>query len=152
MTVNTVLVNILLGVATAIGTTVVPYLIAMGRKFIKAKLGEEKSKAALTAYNYVSTIAYDVVKAAQETVVKETRAANSDGKITKEEMADIKAKVAAEVKDVASTDAMQAIGKDGSNIDKLISNMIESRLKDIKDETKVIDSQLNGGQNGNTNN
>ena len=34
--------------------------------------------------------------------------------------------------------AMEAIGKDGSNIDALISALIESRLKDVKNEYEEV--------------
>jgi len=137
ITLNRIFINILLGVATAVGTTVIPYLIVVGRKWLLSKLSKEKSDAAIIAYNYVSGITYDVVKAAQETFVKEVKEAAKDGKITQEERLHIKQKVATEVKAMLSVDVVNAIGKDGANVDALISNLIESRLKDIKCEGEV---------------
>jgi len=148
ITLNQVLVNILLGLASVIGTTVVPYLLVMGRKWIKSKIGAEHGHAALITYNYIAGITYDVVKATQETIVKKIKAATDDGHLSEAEAKNIKVETIIQVKEMIGKEAIVAIDEGGAKIDEIISNLIESRLKDIKSEDAIII----GGPNGTTEN
>lgn len=140
-----ILINIVLGVATAIGSTIVPYLLVRLGQMLKSKAKGAKGEAILAAYGQISTVAYDVIKAAQETFVKETKLAAVDGILSKSEKDAIKQKVLQQIKELANSQALELVGEDGTNVDMLISNMIESQLKSIKEAAAINAAQAKPG-------
>lgn len=126
--VNQILVNILLGVATALGTTLIPFLIGLLRK----KLAQSQSELTMTVYDEVSQVVLDCVKEAQQTLVAETKAKTSDGKITRDEAISIKDVVLNKSLTLLNNKTIKLIGSEGQNVNELVSTIIESQLRDVK--------------------
>ncbi len=133
VSIQQILINVFLGVATAIGTTLIPFLIS----WIRSKLAKEHSGTMMTVYDEVSQIVLDTVQEAQETIVSGAKSATADGKLSKEEAAKIKDNVINKTKTLLSHRTMQMIGKEGQNINDLISTMIEARLAEVKRADKA---------------
>lgn len=103
-------------------------------KFIRAKTKNEALAGALTRLN---DVVFTVVKALNQTVVDELRKANADGKVTKEEVAGIKAKALEQVKSHIGPKGIDellfVLGlKDEAALDKLVSDKVEAAVGDVK--------------------
>jgi len=116
------------------------YLAALITKFINTKKQEilEKTNNEKIAMfvSYAADNAVKVVESLNATIVKEYRAKASDGKLTEEEVAEIRKTALDMMLNMMSDEMKEVLTKVFGNLEIYITNLIEKTLVDIKKNNK----------------
>lgn len=127
------------GLGTAcvpLALAVIGYISAFLAKFINAKKEEIQSKTNNEKVNTYIGIAADtalrVVETLNATLVEELKAANEDGKLTQEEILEIRNTALSTITETLSEDVKNGLTTAFGDLEKYLSMLIESSLYELK--------------------
>lgn len=129
---NEIVTNALIGLTTLFTATIVPMLIKYLYTWMASKSSVVKIEKLNVALGTLEQLTVQAVRAANETFVKELKAKSKNGKLSKSDANQVLSSVLETVKQNAGKDILQALGKDGENLNKFIAEMIESDLAILK--------------------
>lgn len=114
----------LFGSATALVPKGFAYLVERARSIKNTEL-RDTVEAVLTG---LEAVVNTVVTSTQQTTVDALKAASQTGKLTKEQGAEVKARVVAEINAILGDEAKNILVRNFGNLDALISHLIEEAV------------------------
>lgn len=97
----------------------------------------EKQQLATVAINRVNSLIYQTVFAMQVTTVEEKKRESENGRLTKEQAAQIMEKVKKQVKEQLNSDVINLLKLEINDVDMYIENRIELELDKVKKDLNI---------------
>ena len=121
--------EIIIAIIGLVFTCIITPLITVAFKWIKSKTQNE---ALLTAISEAQTVATNVVANLQANVVDALKSANSDGKLTADEITEVKEKALNMFLSDLSQQSYNVINANADNIFMWVQNLMEAKLTALK--------------------
>ena len=123
---QTILINVVLGIIS----TGVSILLPLGISYLRKKVKSINSDIVTKAYDEATIVVDNLVREASQTVVDDIK--KNNGKMDKETAIKIKNDVLNKSLSLIKNKTLKVIGKDGSNLKEYISSLIEARVRILK--------------------
>jgi hypothetical protein len=125
---NILLVTVII-IALGFVTNFVVKLLISGSENIKSKTNNVMLN---TIIDSVASNAVNIIKALNQTVVDDLKEKSSDGKLTMEEIAEIKSSAIQILASTLSTESKQTLDRVFGDSNMYLQNVIEAKLDDMK--------------------
>jgi len=119
-------------VVPGLGTAIMG-LITYGSGLLISKINTKlKNDQVKQALEQLSKITKTVVADINQTVVSDIKSRTADGKLSSEDMREIKAKAVMMIKSQVQTEFLELLAKNTIDVDALIDSMIEASVYELK--------------------
>lgn len=133
---TSIIVTLVIAMVATVGSLAIYFIAKLSTKateVIKAKIENEGvSTSIIDLITLVKEVAITVVNSLNQTLVDELKSKSEDGKLTEDEIHEIKDKATEEIFNLLSTDVVEKLADYVDDIEDFIDNIIEDCVRQLK--------------------